>query len=103
MVHELVPAEDLLDRAVAVAEQTPADCLEQYAFTKRACQAAALRDIADPLDGELPDGMTSDQARHAHRRYRQQLKDVDGPWRGARGSMKLGARRPPTSCCLGAG
>ena len=31
------------------------------------------------------------------------LKDVDGPWRGARGSMKLGVRRPPTSCGLGAG
>ena len=36
MVHELVPAEDLLDRAVAIAGQTPEDCLEQYAFTKRA-------------------------------------------------------------------
>jgi hypothetical protein len=31
------------------------------------------------------------------------IKDVDGPWRGARGSMKLGVRRPPTSCGLGAG
>jgi enoyl-CoA hydratase len=83
MVHELVPAEDLLDRAVAVAEQTPADCLEQYAFTKRACQAAALRDIgalADPLDGELPDGMTSAQARHAHRRYWQLLNGRPAPW-----------------------
>ena len=59
MVHELVPAGELLDRAVAIAEQTPEDCLEQYAFTKRACQAAALRDIAelaDPLDTELPGG-----------------------------------------------
>src|SRR6266496_6136856 len=77
MVHELIPAEDLLDRAVAIAEQTPEDCLEQYAFTKRACQAAALRDIADladPLDTELPNWMTSDHARHAHRRYWQQLK-----------------------------
>jgi len=49
--------------------------------TKRACQAAALRDIAvlaDPLDSELPDGMTSDQARHAHRRYWQQLKSQPG-------------------------
>jgi hypothetical protein len=65
MVHELVPAEELLDRAVCIAELTPEDCLGQYAFTKRACQAAALRDIADladPLDSELPDGMTSDQA-----------------------------------------
>ena len=73
----------LLDRAVAVAELTPEDCLEQYAFTKRACQAAALRDIAelaDPLDGELPDGMTSDHARHAHRRYWQQLKGRPAPW-----------------------
>jgi enoyl-CoA hydratase len=62
MVRELVPATDLLDRAVAIAEQTPQDCLEQYAFTKRACQAAALRDIAslaDPLDTELPRWMTS--------------------------------------------
>ena len=76
MVHELPPAEELLDRAVAVAELTPEDCLGQYAFTKRACQASALRDIAelaDPLDGALPEGMTSDQARHAHPRYWQQL------------------------------
>ena len=77
MVRELVPAEDLLDRAVAIAGQTPEDCLEQYAFTKRACQAAALRDIADladPLDTELPKWMTSEHAQHAHRRYWQQLK-----------------------------
>ena len=59
MVRELVPAEDLLDRAVAIAGQTPKELprLERYTFTKRACQAAALRDIADladPLDTELP-------------------------------------------------
>ncbi|HEU5219135.1 MAG TPA: enoyl-CoA hydratase/isomerase family protein [Gemmatimonadales bacterium] len=83
MVHELAPAEELLDRAVAVAELTPEDCLGQYAFTKGACQASALRDIAelaDPLDGGLPDGMTSEQARHAHRRYWQQLKGSPAPW-----------------------
>jgi len=83
LVHELVPAGQLLDRAVAVAGQTPEDCLEQYAFTKRASQAAALRDIAglaDPLDSELHHGMTSDQARHAHRRYWQQLKGSPAPW-----------------------
>ena len=83
MVHELTPAERVLDRAVAVAELTPEDCLEQYAFTKRATQAAALRDIAelaDPLDTELPTWFTSDHARHAHRRYWQQLKDSPAPW-----------------------
>lgn len=83
MVHELAPAGELLDRAVAVAELTPEDCLGQYAFTKRACQAGALRDIAeiaDPLDGELADEMTSQQARHAHRRYWQQLKGSPAPW-----------------------
>ena len=67
----------------AVAGRTPGDCLGQYAFTKRACQAAALRDIAelaDPLDSELPDAMTSDQARHAHRRYWQQLKGHPAHW-----------------------
>lgn len=83
MVHELVPPDELLDRAVAVAELTPEDCLEQYAFTKRACQASALRDIAelsDPLDEELPNSMTSDQARQAHRRYWQQLKGSPAPW-----------------------
>ncbi|WP_327432875.1 enoyl-CoA hydratase/isomerase family protein [Streptomyces sp. NBC_01236] len=83
MVHELASAEELLERAVSVAEQTPEDCVEQYAFTKRACQAAVLRDIAelaDPLDQELPAGMTSDQARHAHRRYWQQLKGRPAEW-----------------------
>jgi len=83
MVHELVSPEDLLDRAVAIAEQTPKDCFEHYAFTKRACQAAALRDIADladPLDTELPEWMTSDQAQHAHRRYWQQLKGRPADW-----------------------
>ena len=59
MVHELVTGRGAAGTGVAVAEQTPDDCLEQYAFTKRACQAAALRDIAelaDRLDGELADG-----------------------------------------------
>ncbi len=82
-MHELVPAGQLLDRAVAVAGQTPEDCLEQYAFTKRAAQAAAVRDIADladPLDTKLHLGTTSDQARHAHRRYWQQLKGSPAPW-----------------------
>ena len=34
MFHDLLTTEQLLDRAVAIAEQTPDDCLEQYAFTK---------------------------------------------------------------------
>ena len=54
-----------------------------YAFTKRACQAATLRDIAelaDPLDTGLPAGMTSGQARHAHRRYWQELKGRPAEW-----------------------
>ena len=83
MVRELVLATDLLDRAVAIAGQTAEDCLEQYAFTKRACQAAALRDIAslaDPLDTELAQWMTSEHAQHAHRRYWQQLKDRPADW-----------------------
>jgi len=83
MVNELVPPEKLLDRAIGVAELTPEDCLGSYAFTKRATQAAALRDIAelsDPLDEELPDGMTSKGSRHAHRRYWQQLKGSPAPW-----------------------
>ena len=83
MFHELAPAEELVDRAVAIAEQTPEDCLDQYAFTKRACQAVALRDIAelaDPLDSDLPAAMASDEARHAHRRYWQQLKGSPAPW-----------------------
>jgi hypothetical protein len=65
------------------AEQTPDDCLPQYAFTKRACQAAAPRDTAEPadqLDAELPTEMTSDDARHAHHRYWAQLKGQQPPW-----------------------
>jgi len=83
LVRELVPAEQLLDRAVAIAEQIPEDSLGQYALTKRACQAAALRDVAelaDPLDRELPGAVTSDGARRTHRRYWQQLKGTPPPW-----------------------
>jgi enoyl-CoA hydratase len=83
LFHELAPAASLLDRAVAVAELTPEDCLDQYAFTKRASQAAALRDIAelaDPLDRELATGMASEDARRAHRRYWEQLKSAPAPW-----------------------
>lgn len=83
LVRELVPAADLLDRAVAIAAQVPEDCLDQYAFTKRACQAASLRDIADladPLDTELPRWMTNENAQHAHRRYWQQLKGRPAEW-----------------------
>lgn len=83
MFHALVPPENLLERAVAIAEQTPAEVLPQYAMTKRATQAAALRDIADladRLDEELPAGMTSSGARRAHRRYWQQLKGKPAPW-----------------------
>jgi enoyl-CoA hydratase len=83
MFHELITPDELINRAVAIAELTPPDCLGQYAFTKRACQAAALRDVAelaDPLDDELPDGMTTDDARHAHRRYWQQHKGSPAPW-----------------------
>lgn len=78
-----MPEAELLDRAVAVATSIPDDCLEHYAFTKRAAQAAALRDIADladPLDGELPTWMTSDDAQHAHRRYWRQLKGTEPAW-----------------------
>jgi len=83
ILHELVSADALLDRAVAIAELTPEDCLGQYAYTKRAAHAAALRDIADlsdKLDEELPAGMTSSDARHAHRRYWEQLKGRPAEW-----------------------
>jgi hypothetical protein len=96
IVHELAPAEELLDRAVADAERPPEDCLGQYAFTNRVRHASALRDIAelaDPLDGELPDRMTSDQARHAHRRYKQ-LKGSPAPCRGAEAPNPQDQSRP---------
>lgn len=83
MVDELLPADQVLDRAIAVADSVPDDTLEQYAYTKRATQAAALRDIADladPLDDELPRWFTTDNARHAHRRYWQQLKGTAPTW-----------------------
>lgn len=81
--EQLVHGNELLDRAIAVAESIPDDCLEHYAFTKRATQAAALRDItdlADPLDQELPTWMTSANAQHAHRRYWRDLKGTEPAW-----------------------
>lgn len=83
MFDELLPADQVLDRAVAIADSIPEDTLEQYAFTKRAAQAAALRDIADlsdPLDDELPQWFTTANARHAHRRYWTQLKGAEPTW-----------------------
>lgn len=83
MVDELVPADRLLDRAIAVAESVPEDCLEVYAYTKRVAQAPALRDIADlsdPLDRELPQWFTTPDARHAHRRYWRELKGTEPVW-----------------------
>ncbi|SDK86618.1 enoyl-CoA hydratase [Nocardioides sp. YR527] len=83
VVHDLVPADNLLERAVAIADLTPQDCLAQYAYTKRALQAPALRDIAalsDPQDRDLPDEMTSPDAQHAHRRYWEQLKGIEASW-----------------------
>ncbi|WP_433622166.1 enoyl-CoA hydratase/isomerase family protein [Nocardia sp. CA-120079] len=83
LVHELVPSHDLLDRAIAVAELTPEDCLDAYAFTKRANQAAVLRDIedlSDPLDKEFPAAVSSADSRDAHRRYWHQLKNSAPSW-----------------------
>ncbi len=83
MFDELVPAHRLLERAIAVAESIPEDCLEHYAFTKRAAQAPALRDIAelsDQLDQELPTWFTTPNACHAHRRNWQQLKNTEPTW-----------------------
>jgi enoyl-CoA hydratase len=80
VVDELAPADQVLDRAVAIAGSVPDDCLEHYAYTKRAAQAAALRDIADladPLDQELPTWFTSPNAQHAHRRYWRELKGTE--------------------------
>lgn len=84
ILHEIVPADELIDRAVTIAELTPEDCLGNYAYTKRALQAATLRDIADlsdPLDrSELAAGMTSEPSRNAHRRYWEQLKGRPAAW-----------------------
>lgn len=83
MFHELAEPDQLLNRAIEIAELTPEDCLESYAFTKRAAQAAALRDVSDlsdPLDTELPDRMTSESLRHAHRRYWRVLKGTEATW-----------------------
>lgn len=83
MLDELLPADQVLERAVAVADSIPGDTLENYAYTKRAAQVTALRDIADlsdPLDDELPQWFTTPNARHAHRRYWQQLKGTEPTW-----------------------
>lgn len=83
IMHELRPADEVLDRAVEIADMTPDDCIDDYAYTKRALQAPALRDIAslsDPQDEVLADGMTSVDSRHAHRRYWETLKGRPANW-----------------------
>jgi enoyl-CoA hydratase/carnithine racemase len=84
IMHEISPPESVIDRAVAIAELTPDDCIDNYAYTKRALQAPALRDIAelsDPQDrAGLAAGMTSEESRRAHRRYWEQLKGRPAEW-----------------------
>lgn len=84
IVNELQPAEKVLERAIEMAGRLPDDCLESYAFTKRACQASALRDVSDLCDpadqDEAPDVFTHEQSLRAHRRYYAQLKGRAAPW-----------------------
>jgi enoyl-CoA hydratase len=83
LVRELVPAGELLDRAVAIAGQVPEDCLDQYAFTQARLPgrgAARHRRPRRPLDTELPRWMTNNNAQHAHGRYWQQLKGRPAQW-----------------------
>lgn len=82
LVHELVPREELLLHATTAARRTQEDCMEQYAFTKRASQAPALRDIealAGVLDTDLPRSITSADARRAHQRFWEELKGPRRP------------------------
>ncbi|MEV8221111.1 enoyl-CoA hydratase/isomerase family protein [Dietzia maris] len=84
IMHELVSVDEVVNRAVEIAEMTPEDCLDNYAYTKRALQAPALQDIAnlsDPQDEQgLAAGMTSESSRQAHRRYWKQLKGTEATW-----------------------
>jgi hypothetical protein len=82
-MHEAVPADRLEERAVEIADLISDDNLENYAFTKRALQAPALRDIAqlsDELDERLPAHMTSEASQRAQRTYWEQLKGRPADW-----------------------
>jgi enoyl-CoA hydratase/carnithine racemase len=83
VMHEAVPADRLEERAVEIADLISDDNLENYAFTKRALQAPALRDIAqlsDELDERLPAHMTSEASQRAQRTYWEQLKGRPADW-----------------------
>jgi enoyl-CoA hydratase len=83
VVHELRPAEEVVARAIEVAEQTPEDAIEDYAFSKRGLQATVLREIDtldDALDERYADELTTDASRRLHRSYWEELKGAAATW-----------------------
>lgn len=83
VIHELRPAGEVLTRAIEIAEQTPEDALDDYAFSKRGLQAPVLRDIktlSDTLDEQYADELTTAASRRLHRSYWQELKGTLAPW-----------------------
>lgn len=80
-----MPAVYVRTLTYAWGEQVAArTCLFGETFTTRQAVRLGLFDQVVPeaelLDQELPTWMTSDNARHAHRRYRRQLKDTEPGW-----------------------
>lgn len=83
IVNHIVPAERLIDEAVAWAGRVDPDCHPAYGYSKRALQATTLRAIDDArrLDQDLlARGMTDLGSLRAHARRYRELKGRDPSW-----------------------
>lgn len=84
IVNHIVPAEHLIDEAVAWAGRVEPDCHPAYGYSKRALQATTLRAIDDArrLDQDLlARGMTDLGSLRAHARRYRELKGREPSWK----------------------
>jgi enoyl-CoA hydratase len=83
IVNHIVPAERLIDEAVAWAGRVEPDCHPAYDYSKRALQASTLRAIDDArrLDQDLlARRMTDLGGLRAHARRYRELKGREPSW-----------------------
>ena len=83
VLHQVVPADELMDEAVRAAASVDTDCHPAYAFAKRALQADTLTaiDAAAQLDAEaLSEAMSHPGSLRAHAKRFSEIKGAAPSW-----------------------
>lgn len=83
VLHQVVPAERLIDEAVSAAGAIDGDCHTAYAFAKQALQAGTLKGIeaAARMDAEaLAEAISSPGSLRTHARRFTEIKGTEPTW-----------------------